>query len=68
MNMNEEQLIESIKYLVDKYLNDKNDLVELIIQDTDSVKFVLSEINKNKKREYEESDVDMLKDISFYYL
>jgi hypothetical protein len=66
--MNEEQLIESIKYLVDKYLNDKNDLVELIIQDTDSVKFVLSEINKNKKREYEESDVDMLKDISFYYL
>jgi len=68
LNMNEEQLIESIKYLVDKYLNDKNDLVELIIQDTDSVKFVLSEINKNKKREYEESDVDMLKDISFYYL
>ena len=66
--MNEEQLIESIKYLVDKYLNDKNDLVELIIQDTDSVKFVLSEINKNKNREYEESDVDMLKDISFYYL
>ena len=50
--MNEEQLIESIKYLVDKYLNDKNDLVELIIQDTDSVKFVLSEINKNKKGNY----------------
>lgn len=66
--MDEEKLIQSIKYLVGKYLNGRDDLVELIMQDTDSVKFILSEINKYKKRDYEKIDIDILKDISFYYL
>lgn len=66
--MDEKKLIQNIKYLVDKYLDDRNDLVELIMQDSDSVKFILSEIDKGKKRDYEERDLAIIKDIAFYYL
>lgn len=66
--MDEKMLIENVKYLVNKYLNERNDLVELIMQDSDSVKYILSEIGKGKKRDYEEEDLELIKDISFYYL
>ena len=66
--MDEKKLIENVKYLVDKYLNERNDLVELIMQDTDSVKYILSEISKGKKRNYDKEDIDIIKDIAFYYL
>ena len=58
----------NVKYLVNKYLNERNDLVELIMQDSDSVKYILSEISKGKKRDYDKEDIDLIKDISFYYL
>ena len=61
-------LIENLKYLVGKYLDERNDLVELAIQDTDSTKYILSEISKGKKRDYDKEDVDIIKDISFFYL
>lgn len=66
--MNKKILIEKIKYLVNKYLDGRNDLIELVIQDSDSVKYILSEINKDKMCDYEEGDLDIIKDISFYYL
>lgn len=66
--MNEKILIKNIKYLINKYLIDRNDLSELIMYDLDSVKYILSEIDKGKKNEYEKADLDLLKDISFYYL
>lgn len=66
--MNEKILIKNIKYLISKYLIDRNDLLELIMYDLDSVKYILSEIDKGKKSEYEKADLDLLKDISFYYL
>mgnify|MGYP001051915584 FL=1 len=66
--MNEKILIKNIKYLIGKYLIDRNDLSELITYDLDSVKYILSEIDKGKKNEYEKADLDLLKDISFYYL
>lgn len=66
--MNEKILIKNIKYLINKYLIDRNDLSELIMCDLDSVKYILSEIDKGKKNEYEKADLDLLKDISFYYL
>jgi hypothetical protein len=68
IKMDEKILIENVKYLVSKYLNERNDLVELIMKDSDSVKYILSEISKGKKRDYEEGDLNMIKDISFYYL
>lgn len=68
IKMDEKMLIENVKYLVDKYLNDRNDLLELIMSDSDSVKYILSEISKGKKRDYEERDLGIIKDISFYYL
>ena len=47
--MNEKILIKNIKYLISKYLIDRNDLSELITYDLDSVKYILSEIDKGKK-------------------
>ena len=66
--MDEKMLINNVKYLVNKYLYETNDLVELIMRDSDSVKYILSEISKGKKRDYDEEDLDLIKDISFYYL
>ncbi len=66
--MDEKMLINNVKYLVNKYLNERNDLVELIMRDSDSVKYILSEISKGKKGDYDEEDLDLIKDISFYYL
>ena len=40
--MDKKKLINNVKYLVNKYLDERNDLVELIIQDSDSVKYILS--------------------------
>ena len=66
--MDEKKLIENIKYLVNKYLDERNDLVEMVMQDSDSVKYILSEISKGKKRDYDQEDIDIIKDISFYYI
>lgn len=49
IDMDEKLLIENIQYLVKKYLNERSDLLELIMQDSDSVKYILSEISKGKK-------------------
>ena len=66
--MNKKKLINNVKYLVNKYLDERNDLVELIIQDSDSVKYILSEISNGKKKDYDKEDLELIKDISFYYL
>lgn len=66
--MDEKTLIENISYLVTKYLSERNDLMELIQQDSGSVKYILSEISKNSNMEFEEKDSSLIKDISFYYL
>ena len=39
--MDEKMLINNVKYLVNKYLYERNDLVELIMRDSDSVKYIL---------------------------
>lgn len=66
--MDEKTLIQNISYLVTKYLSERNDLMELIQQDSGSVKYILSEISKNSNMEFEEKDSSLIKDISFYYL
>ena len=57
--MDEKMLINNVKYLVNKYLYERNDLVELIMRDSDSVKYILSEISKGKKGDYDEEDLDV---------
>ena len=66
--MDEKNLIANIEYLVDKYLIGRNDLIELVMRDTGSVKYILSEIRKYKKKDYDTEDIDLIKDISFYYI
>ena len=66
--MDKKKLINNVKYLVNKYLDERNDLVELIIQDSDSVKYILSEISNGKKKDSDKEDLELIKDISFYYL
>ena len=66
--MDEKKLTEYIRYLVDKYLVERDDLVDLIMQDTDSTKYILSEISKYKKKDYDKEENDLIKDISFFYL
>lgn len=66
--MDEKKLIANIEYLVDKYLIGRNDLIELVMRDTGSVKYILSEIRKYKKQDYDTEDIDLIKDISFYYI
>lgn len=66
--MNEEKLKSNIKYLVNKYLEDRTDLCALIEQDSDSVKYVLAEISKKKVCDYDEMDINLIRDIAFYYL
>lgn len=66
--MDEKTLIENLRYLVAKYLEERDDLVELALHDTDSTKYILSEISKYKKKEYDKEDANLIKDISFFYL
>ena len=66
--MDERQLINNMIYLLTKYLHDRNDLVELIQQDSDSVKFILSEIDKKKQLAYDDADLALIKEIAFYFL
>lgn len=66
--MDEKQLIKNMLYLLAKYLHDRNDLADLIQQDSDSVKYILSEINKSKQTEYDDADLALIKEISFYFL
>lgn len=68
LTMDEKTLIENISYLVTKYLSERNDLMDLIQQDSGSVKYILSEISKYRNMEFEEKDSSLIKDISFYYL
>ena len=38
------------------------------MQDSDSVKYIFSEIDKEKEIGYEDDDLELIKEISFYYL
>lgn len=66
--MDEKQLVKNMIYLLSKYLHDRNDLSELIQQDSGSVKYILSEIGNKKQLAYDDADLALIKEISFYYL
>ena len=57
-----------MEYLVKKYLPEREDLTELVREDTDSIKYVMAQISKCKKKEYDNDDRDIIKEIAFYYI
>lgn len=61
-------LIENVVYLINKYLPERSDLVDLIKQDTRSVKYIMYQIEIGNERAYDEKDSELVHDIAFYYL
>lgn len=61
-------LIENVVYLINKYLPERSDLVDLIKQDTRSVKYIMYQIEIGNERAYDEKDSELVQDIAFYYL
>lgn len=68
MQMNYEELAEKMTLLVEKYIPERSDLIKLINEDNDSVKYILAEIDRNKNQDYETSDLELLKEIAYYFL
>ena len=66
--MNKQELIDNIIKLVKKYAPNRVDLIDLIKNDIDSAKYIMSEIDKNKNMDYSNEDLELLKDIAYYYL
>lgn len=66
--MDRKSMQKSIIYLIDKYSSEREELKQLIISDKDSVKYVLSQIDYYKIKEYDQNDLDLIQDIVFYYV
>lgn len=66
--MDKKMLIENVVYLINKYLPERSDLVDLIKQDTRSVKYIMYQIEIGNERAYDEKDSELVQDIAFYYL
>ena len=66
--MNKQELIDNITKLVNRYIPNRIDLIDLIKNDTYSTKYIMSVIDKYKNMDYSDEDLDLLKDIAYYYL
>ncbi len=66
--MNISQLNQSITYLINKYLPSRDDLIILIHNDSDSVKYILSEIDRNRICKYSDDDLNLIREIVYYYV
>ena len=66
--MNNQELIYNITKLVKRYVPNRVDLIDLIKNDIDSTKYILSEIDNYKYMDYLNEDLEILKDIAYYYL
>lgn len=57
-----------MNYLVSKYIKDDAMIEQLKIQIVNNkAKYVLAEIDRNKIEAYSEADIDLIKDIAFYF-
>lgn len=69
--MEKKELNEKIIYLINKYIADKTrreDLINLFNEDIDSVKYILAELDKFKIYQYDDEDLEIIKDIVYYYV
>lgn len=66
--MNETELIANLEILVKRYVCDKVVQQYLIKNITPSrTKFILAELDEHKTNEYSKDDLNLIKDIAFYY-
>lgn len=66
--MNKAELKANLDYLVSKYIIDeqmKKELQKYI--NNLKVKYILGEIDQNKRKEYTKTDKELIKEIYFYY-
>lgn len=66
--MTEEELINNISYLVNKYAPNEKKLIEIIKTKPDAAKGVLMDLSIAKIRDYDECDKEILKQIAYYYI
>ena len=66
--MDKKQLQQNIVYLIEKYISNRENLKILIKEDIGSVKYILSEIEKDKDKDYTDEDLKLIQDIVFYYV
>lgn len=69
--MEKKELNAKIIYLINKYIADKTkreDLINLFNEDIDSVKYILAELDKFKIYKYNDEDLEIIKDIVYYYV
>ncbi len=66
--MNKEQLRNNLKYLVDKYIEDKVVREELQVYiDNNKAKYILGEVDKKRKIDYTNPDRELIKVIYFNF-
>ncbi len=66
--MEKDELQIRLDYLVSKYIKEDSLIEQLKLQIVKSkVKYVLAEIDSNKVEAYSETDIDLIKDIVFYF-
>ena len=67
--MNDEELINSLKYLIIKYIddNERESVLDYLKMQDIPVKGILSDINKYKTKEIESSYGCLIKNIYYYF-
>lgn len=66
--MNDKEMILKIEYLVKKYIPERKQLIELVKKDADSIKYILAEMDRYKRLEYANDDLELIQDIVFFYV
>jgi len=66
--MEKVELQANLNYLVSKYIKDDYVIEQLKTQIVNNkAKYVLTEIDRNKVEAFSEEDIDLMKDIAFYF-
>lgn len=66
--MNKNELLKKLEVIIYNYIEDEtfaNELIKFI--ESTKIKYVLSELEINKKKDYIFEDKELIKDIYFYY-
>lgn len=66
--MTDEELINNIAYLVNKYAPNKNDIIETIKNNPRSAKGVMYDLSMAKNRSWDDEDDDLIANISYYFI
>lgn len=68
MYVNISDLLKKLELIIYHYIEDEEFAKELVRYiEPRKIKYVLAELDKNKKKSYSEDDIELIKDIYFYY-